>query len=174
MNSEQMSGSPQTWPRATAVEEAGPRLEGMTETVCLTSDERHRRRLVMTTETGLTFLLDLPEARLLREGDRLVLEDGRRIDVRAKPEPLLEVRAPDRGTLLRLAWHLGNRHTPAALEEERLLIRRDHVLAEMIRRLGGETFEVEEAFDPEGGAYGDPHNHGHGHGNEPPHSHGPG
>jgi len=83
----------------------------------------------MQGEGGLTFLLDLGEATALRHGDGLVLEDGRIVEMRAKPEPLLQVRGRDAHHLTRLAWHLGNRHVPAAIERSRLLIRADHVIA---------------------------------------------
>src|SRR4029079_5646082 len=81
-----------------------------TDTVALDFDGRHRRRLQMKGLRGLEFLLDLPEAVALRNGDRLSLEDGRVVLVKAAPEPLLEIRAADAAKLLRLAWHLGNRH----------------------------------------------------------------
>ncbi|MBZ8134036.1 urease accessory protein UreE [Afifella sp. IM 167] len=151
--------------RAGEVRAAGTWQGEPADEVQLVSGDRHRRRLVLTTAHGLSFLLDLPEARLLREGDALCLEDGRLVRVRARPEPLMEVTAPDGNALLRLAWHLGNRHTPAALEGTRILIRPDHVLAEMVRGLGGQVREVEEPFDPETGAY-------HGHGEEGGHMHG--
>jgi urease accessory protein len=74
--------------------------------------------------------------------------------VRAKPEPLLEVRGRDAQHLTRLAWHLGNRHLPAAIEPARILIRPDHVIAAMLLGLGAEVAAIEAPFDPEGGAYG--------------------
>src|ERR1043165_5258960 len=86
------------------------------DVVVLSFDERHRRRLAMKGERGLEFLLDLPEATALRNGDALLLEDGRIVEVRAKPEPLLVVTAKDPHHLARLAWHLGNRHVAAAIE----------------------------------------------------------
>jgi len=110
------------------------------------------------------FLLDLPEATALRHGDGLVLEDGRVVEVRAKPEPLLVIIAHDAHHLARLAWHLGNRHVPAAMEEDRILIRPDHVLAEMLAGLGADVSAIEAPFDPEGGAYGQSgHRHHHDH-----------
>ena len=135
----------------------------------ITLDEtaRFRRRIVMTSDHGIEFLLDLPEATLLRHGAGLQLDDGRVIEVRAVPEPLLEVRASSPLHLLRLAWHLGNRHLEAQIEESRILIRRDHVIADMLEKLGATTREVVEPFNPEGGAYagghGDDHSHHHGH-----------
>jgi urease accessory protein len=107
----------------------------------------------MEGQEGLMFLLDLPEATVLRDRDALVLDDGRLIEVRAKPEPLLEVRAEDAQHLARLAWHLGNRHLPATIAADRILIRPDHVIAGMLAGLGARVSAVEAPFDPEPGAY---------------------
>jgi urease accessory protein len=133
--------------------------------VVLDHDERHRRRLRLTGERGLAFLLDLPAAVRLRHGQGLALEGGGWIAVVARPEPLLEIRASQPLDLLRLAWHLGNRHLPVQVEAGRLLIRPDHVIAEMVRGLGGDVRETHEPFDPEGGAYegGQAQGHAHGH-----------
>lgn len=150
--------------RATKVIRAG-RWSGVSaDAVLLPYDERHRRRFTMKGERGQEFLLDLPEATALRHGDGLVLEDGRVVEVRARPEPLLTIKAKDAHHLARLAWHLGNRHVPAAIETDRILIRPDHVLAEMLIGLGAEVAAIEAPFDPEGGAYTDGgHDHGNGH-----------
>nr|WP_223385600.1 urease accessory protein UreE [Oricola cellulosilytica] len=125
----------------------------------ITLDEaaRHRRRVVMTSDDGVEFLLDLPEARLLRHGDGLLLEDGRIIVVQAAPEKLCEVRGGDARHLLSLAWQLGNRHLPAQILDDRILIRRDPVIAAMLLGLGATVQDVEAPFDPEGGAYGNTH-----------------
>ncbi|MEO1774895.1 MAG: urease accessory protein UreE [Pseudomonadota bacterium] len=131
--------------------------------VTLEREARYRRRGVLTTEAGETLLLDLPEATELEHGALLMLEDGRAVEVRAAPEPLLEIRAEDARHLARLAWHIGNRHLPAEVQADRLLIQRDHVIAEMVRRLGGMVAEVTEPFRPEGGAYGHGRTHGHHH-----------
>ncbi len=149
--------------RAIKVIHAGHWSRVATDAVVLAYDDRHRRRLAMKGERGVEFLLDLPEATALRHGDGLVLEDGRMVEVRAKPEPLLTVTAKDAHHLTRLAWHLGNRHVPAAIEAERILIRPDHVLAEMLAGLGAEVAAIEAPFDPEGGAYAHGGDHGHGH-----------
>ncbi len=129
---------------------------------CITLDEsqRHRRRMAMVSDGGIAFLLNLSQARLLRAGDAIVLADGRLIEVRAKPEALYAVRGHDARHLLTLAWHLGNRHLPAAIEADRILIRRDHVIADMVKGLGGSVEEIEAAFDPAAGAYAQ---HGHSH-----------
>jgi urease accessory protein len=145
--------------------------------VALTYDDRHRRRMAMDAEGGLSFLLDLAEARVLRDGDGVLLEDGRIVAIQAKPEPLLEVRGFDGHHLIRLAWHLGNRHLPAAIEPDRILIRPDHVIAAMLSGLGARITAVEAPFDPEGGAYGHASGqnagaaHDHGHGTSHIHSH---
>jgi urease accessory protein len=134
--------------------------------IVLAFDQRWRRRLTLTTAGGEAFLLDLPQAQVLRDGDALVLEDGRLIIVEAAGEALLDIRATPAISLARLAWHLGNRHTPTAIEEGRILVRKDHVLADMLRKLGAEVSEIVAPFDPEGGAYATGHatpTHGHGH-----------
>ncbi len=131
------------------------------DTITLDETARHRRRMRMTSDKGLTFLLDLPEARLLRHGEGLVLSDGRLVEVRAAPEPLYRVRARDRRHLLQLAWHLGNRHCAAQIDDETLLIRRDHTLRAMLEGLGATVEEIEGPFDPEGGAYAAGHGHHH-------------
>lgn len=141
------------------------------DSVALDWDGRHRRRLAMETAGGLSFLLDLPRAAALRAGDRLVLEDGRAIAVEAKAEPLAAVTADGAAALVRIAWHLGNRHLPTQLDGETLLVRRDHVIEAMVAGLGGRVVHVERPFDPEGGAYGHGHAHAHGHGGHQPHHH---
>ncbi len=132
-------------------------------TVTLTQDQRYRRRIALKADQGLDFLLDLPETVLLRHGDELQLEDGRHVRVQAVPEALLEVTAQDAHHMVRLAWHLGNRHLEAQIEETRILIRPDHVIAEMLAKLGAQISTVTEPFNPEGGAYGSGHAHHHEH-----------
>jgi len=143
------------------------------DTVVLDHDARHRRRLALTAAAGTRFLLDLPRARVLRDGDGLMLEDGRMVAVRAAPETLLEVEADDPHHLLRLAWHLGNRHLPTMILDGRLRIRDDHVIADLCRGLGARVRVVEAPFDPEAGAYaeGGDHTHPHPH-NDHRHDHG--
>jgi len=107
----------------------------------------------MTGTRGLEFLLDLENAVVLRGGDALVLEDDRLIEVIAAPEPLAEIRGNDPQHLVRIAWHLGNRHLPTQITTRGLRIRRDHVIEAMARGLGARVIEIEAPFDPEGGAY---------------------
>lgn len=133
-------------------------------TITLDETARHRRRMKMVSDNGIEFLLDLAEARLLRHGDGLQLDDGRVIEVRAAPEDLLEIRGRDARHLLSLAWQIGNRHLAAQILPDRILIRRDHVIRVMLEGLGATVADVSAPFDPEGGAYGDAHGaHGHGH-----------
>lgn len=141
--------------------------------VVLDYDGRHRRRIVLTGESGATYLLDLPQALHLRGGDGLRIAGRGVVAVVAQPEPLLEVRAASPQALIRLAWHIGNRHLTAAIGADRILIRRDHVIAHMLEHQGATVREVEEAFDPEGGAYDDhgPHDHAHGHADHHHHDH---
>ncbi len=139
------------------------------DTVVLDFDDRHRRRMAMTGTRGLEFLLDLENAVALRGGDALVLEDGRLVEVVAAPEPLIEIRCSDPQHLVRVGWHLGNRHLPTQIMAKGLRIRRDHVIEAMVKGLGARVIEIEAPFDPEGGAYA---GGGHAHAAEAgPHAH---
>ncbi|MCB4771764.1 urease accessory protein UreE [Ancylobacter sp. Lp-2] len=131
--------------------------------VVLPHDGRHRRRIAMRGEGDVVFLLDLPEAVRLKDGDGIALEDGRLVAVVAAEEPVAEIVARDPHHLARLAWHLGNRHVPAQLLADRIRIARDGVLEEMARGLGATVDIVEASFEPEGGAYEAAEAHGHGH-----------
>ena len=126
-------------------------------------DRRHRRRILLRTEGGHDLMLDLPYVTRLRHGDGLVREDGAIVRVVAAPEKLLEIHAHDDAELIRIAWHLGNRHLPVQLLGDRIRIRHDHVIAEMVEQLGGHVDAVEAPFDPEAGAYAGGHSHSHSH-----------
>jgi len=127
-------------------------------TVTLDSADRHLRRKLIRTDRGEELMVDLPEAVLLSDGDMLVLEDGRTIAIVAAKEELYEVR-PGAGVPLRhLAWHLGNRHLAAQIDDDRILIRRDHVIRDMLIGLGAMLTDIVAPFQPVHGAY-----HGHGH-----------
>jgi urease accessory protein len=145
--------------RATRVLPAGQWSEAAADTVNLDYDQRHRRRLTMTGRGGVAFLLDLSHAVPLRHGDGLALEDGRIVEVSAAPEALAEVTAASPSELLRVAWHLGNRHLAAELLATSVRIRRDHVIEEMIAGLGATVRHIEAPFDPEAGAYPRGHRH---------------
>lgn len=146
--------------------------EAAADTVVLGFDDRHRRRMAMTGTRGLEFLLDLQEAVALRGGDALVLEDGRLIEVVAAPEPLVEIRGTDPHHLVRIAWHLGNRHLPTQIVGKGLRIRRDHVIEDMVRGLGARVIVIEAPFDPEGGAYAGGGHAAHDHDDHGSHKHG--
>lgn len=156
--------------RATKVIRQPKWKEAAADTVVLDFDDRHRRRVAMTGTRGLSFVLDLPEAVALRGGDALGLEDGRLIEVVAAPEPLLEVRGADPLHVVRLAWHLGNRHLPTQIMPKALRIRRDHVIEDMLRGLGARVIEIDAPFDPEGGAY-NTSGHAHSHAQSSAHAH---
>ena len=162
--------------RATQVRGQHRWTETPADTVVLDFDDRHRRRMAMTGTRGLEFLLDLENAVALRGGDALVLDDGRLIEVVAAPEPLLEIRGTDPHHLVRVAWHLGNRHLPTQIMAKGLRIRRDHVIEAMVKGLGARVIEIEAPFDPEGGAYatgghGARDDHGHDHHDHAHHDH---
>ncbi|SMR71039.1 urease accessory protein [Aliiroseovarius halocynthiae] len=133
--------------------------EGAFELCILTYDERFIRRKVLNTVHGGSLLVDLPSATSLGDRDAFVLTDGRQIEIIAAEEDLYEIR----GDLTRLAWHIGNRHMPCQIEEKRLLIQRDHVIRDMLSKLGAELHEIREPFTPEGGAYGHGRTHAHAH-----------
>lgn len=136
--------------------------------VRLDYEGRFLRRKRLETEGGISLLADLPEAVSLEHGDALVLESGGTVGVVAAAEPLLAVTGPN---LARLAWHIGNRHTPCRIEADRLLIREDHVLARMLEGLGARVAPVSAAFSPEGGAYGHGRTFGHAHDTDGAQSH---
>lgn len=127
------------------------------DTITLDEMQRHRRRMAMVSDGGIAFLLDLPETIRLRDGDGIVLEDGRLLKVRAKDEPLYVVRGQNAAHLLTLAWHLGNRHQAAQILDDHILIRREPVLKAMLEGLSASVVDIDGPFDPEGGAYGGAH-----------------
>ncbi len=145
--------------RATRIHPAGQWSGDPADRIVLDYDQRHRRRMAMTATGGLEFLLDLSQAVPLKDGDGLVLEDGRIVAVDAALEPLAEIAAPAPNGLLRVAWHLGNRHLPTQLLGDHLRIRHDPVIEDMVGHLGAVVTHIVAPFDPEGGAY--PHGHSH-------------
>ena len=126
----------------------------------LSYDERFLRRKKLTSYNGIEFLVDLKNTISLKKNDMFKLDSGLLINVRYKIEELLEIKG---NNLMHLIWHIGNRHIPCQIEENRILIQNDKVIEEMILRLNGQTKVVLEAFDPEGGAYGIGRTHGHRH-----------
>jgi urease accessory protein len=117
--------------------------------VVLDADDRQRRRIMLTGEKGTTFLLDLERPVSLRNGDGLVLDDGAIVEVRGAPEPLTEIKGRSATDMLRIAWHIGNRHTDVQILDHRLRIRRDHVLETMLAQMGASLAPIDAPFDPE-------------------------
>ena len=128
-------------------------LEEATDSVALTFDNRHRRRCRLVTSAGTAVLLDLARTVAMADGDGLSCEDGSWIAVRAAEEPGVEITCSGPEQLTKVAWHLGNRHLPAEIHEDRIFIRPDHVIVAMVEGLGASTRSLKRAFDPETGAY---------------------
>jgi urease accessory protein len=142
---------------------AGTPSSNPTGKVVLPHDLRHLRRKLLHLENGDMVMLDLKEPVLFASGDMLVLEDGELIEIVAADEKLFEIKGKDRVHLIELAWHLGNRHLGAQIEEDRILILRDHVIRSMLEGLGATVAEVSEPFQPARGAYHSHGSHAHGH-----------
>ena len=165
------------FPRAVSVLPAG--AEGAAPAFAkavLAHDERHLRRRAIELSDRSKVLVDLPEPVALNDGDRLVLEDGRHVEIVAAPEEVYDIRARDGVHLTELAWHIGNRHLAAGIEADRIVILRDHVIKAMLEGLGATVREVSEPFKPVRGAYsghggGHGHDHGHDHSHAEAHAH---
>jgi urease accessory protein len=119
------------------------------DVVVLTSDERYLRRRVLTLQHGDQVLVDLGQATPLAHGARLVLDDGRHVEVIAAEEPLMEAVAASAVDLARWAWHLGNRHARLEIDVDRLRLQPDHVLRDMLERMGAQVRDVNSPFQPE-------------------------
>ena len=154
-----------TLPRATSVLRAHDASGAISpaDTVDLSYEDRCRRRMRMTTRGGRAFLLDLPKLTELSAGDYLPLDTGDYITVAAADEALMEAVPTDPSALPRLAWHVGNRHLPAEIRSDRLVLRYDHVIEQMLIGLGSEVLRSTGPFTPMGGAYGQGRTHGHSH-----------
>jgi urease accessory protein len=105
-------------------------------------------------QNGEEVALLLPRGRVLRGGERVTATDGREVEIVAAPEKLLHIES---GELARIAYHLGNRHVPLQVGSDFLRIAEDHVLEEMVRKLGARVSRIEAPFEPEAGAYGHQH-----------------
>lgn len=166
--------------RATAVikkADVGTRVA--IDSITLDRQARHRRRVLLTTDRGHELMLDLADATYMAGGDALDLGNGTCVKIVAAPETLLEIHTHGVTELARIAWHIGNRHTPAEITPGAIYIQPDHVLEEMVIGLGAHVHHVTRPFEPEGGAYGGKgplleshHSHGHSHGDGHSHSHG--
>ena len=146
------------------------------DSITLDRQSRYRRRVLLQTDRGHEVMLDLPEATYMAHGDALDLGDGRLVKIIAAPEPLLEIHAHGAIELARIAWHIGNRHTPCEIDRDAIYIQPDHVLEAMVTGLGAHVHTVTRPFEPEGGAYGGKgplqeshhgHDLGHGHTHRP-------
>ncbi len=145
--------------RVTEIKPAGAwTTASVADRVVLDAGDRNRRRIVLTGERGTQVLLDFPAPVSLRDGDGLVLDDGSIVLVQGAPEPLLEVAGPNTFETVRLAWHLGNRHTDVQIVGGKIRLRYDHVLEDMLRGLGAKVAALDAPFDPEPAS---PHSHGH-------------
>ncbi len=162
--------------KVTSWRPAGTPGDQPTDYVTLPHDLRHLRRKLLHLQNDEMVMLDLKEAVLFHHGDILVVENGDLIEVRAADEKLFEVLPKDRQHLIELAWHLGNRHLAAQLDENRILIKRDHVIRSMLEGLGATVGEIEAPFQPVHGAYhahsGHSHAHSHGHNHDHHQGHG--
>lgn len=129
-------------------------------TITLNFEARFLRRKRLVSDCGVAFMVDLAETVSLNAGDAFILDDGRQIIIHAAAEPVLEIRHDN---LARIAWHIGNRHTPCEIKPDHLIICYDHVLEDLLIRLGADLVKSETPFNPEGGAYGVGRTHGHAH-----------
>jgi len=139
--------------RATSFRRAEPLGDEPFGIVVLDAEARHIRRKRITLANGEDVLVDFEKPVRLEQGDRLVLEDGRVAEIVAAAEELMEVTARDQRHLVELAWHIGNRHLPAQILEDRILLRRDRIIRAMLEQLGASVREVTEPFTPAHGAY---------------------
>lgn len=147
------------------VRKAAVKQDRVVETLTLDHEDRNRRRVALKGDGGRDILLDLDKPTALNDGDAVKLEDGSLVLIRAAAQKLIEITAENPLRLMRVAWHIGNRHTPAEITTDAIYIEHDHVLAEMIRGQGCTMSEVERPFQPERGAYDHDHaNCGHDHG----------
>lgn len=133
---------------------------GNAELCALDYGERFLRRKRLETTKGRAFLVDLAQTTSLDHGDALVLGDGTLIQIAAADEALYQVTGSD---LVRIAWHVGNRHTPCQINGDHLLIQADPVIGHMLEHLGAKVMPITGPFTPEGGAYGHGRTHSHEH-----------
>jgi len=159
-NPQSHRGQSATHPRAKQLTHAH---EQPLDTVTLSYDDRFRRRITLTGDNGTRFTLDLPKAIQLNEGDQLLLDTGQTIEIRAAAEEVMTVIPNDPGQLARIAWHVGNRHLPCQILPDRLILRWDHVISDMLEKLHCSVTRTQAPFTPEGGAYGHGRIHSHDH-----------
>ena len=121
--------------------------------VILDSQDRYRRRIKLVSKRNVSFLLDEKKTVFLKNGALLILSNSYKIKVIAKTEDVLKIEAGSINNLLVLAWHLGNRHIPAEIHQNYILIKRDKVIGKMLKLLGAKVFKEKLSFSPESGAY---------------------
>jgi len=162
-------------PRAIAVLPAAERdSKPISDTLLLSHEQRASPHGDFVALRGTKVEIVIREAPRLRTDDRLLLDDGRVVEIVARPEKLIEVRAADVTELARLAWILGDRHIPVEVSERRLRVRYDAATEKLLRAQGARITSIEAPFEPEGGAYAPSnqgHAHGHDHAHSRPHSH---
>jgi urease accessory protein len=152
-------------PRAIAILRAGQKHSGdIIDTLLLDYEARRAPSGICSGLKGTQIEIALSNSAPIATDDCFVLDDGRLIEIVARPEPLLEVRAADVASIARLAWHLGDRHIPAQLHERRIRVRRDEATQKLLNALAASVVAIEAPFEPEGGAYSDGgHHHHHDH-----------
>ena len=137
-----------------------PENKRIKDTITLTYDQRFIRRKKLVSDNNFGFLVNLSETVSLKKNNGFLLDNGSIILIKSAEEELLEITS---NNLMKITWHIGNRHIPCQIENERLLIQVDKVIENLIIKLGGHVKKVKEEFNPEGGAYGLGRTHGHKH-----------
>ena len=137
-----------------------PENKKIEDTITLTYDQRFIRRKKLVSDNNFGFLVNLSETVSLKKNDGFLLDNGSIILIKPAEEELIEITS---NNLMKITWHIGNRHIPCQIENERLLIQVDKVIENLIIKLGGPVKKVKEEFNPEGGAYGLGRTHGHKH-----------
>jgi urease accessory protein len=137
-----------------------PTNKNVIDTITLSYNDRFIRRKKLISDNKIEFLVNLPETISVNKDDGFLFDDGNLILIKYAKETLIEIRSED---LIKLSWHIGNRHIPCQIETNRLLIHEDKVIENLIIRLGGSIKKISEEFSPEGGAYGLGRTHGHKH-----------
>ena len=130
------------------------------DSIVLSYDNRFIRRKKLTSNNGIEFIVNLAETKSLYHNQAFKLESNKLILIKSQSEKLLEITGDN---LMNLIWHIGNRHMPCQIEENRIVIQYDKVIKAMILQLGGMAKEIVEPFNPEGGAYGVGRTHSHKH-----------
>ena len=128
--------------------------------ISLSYDERFLRRKKLVSDNGFEFLVNLPKTKSLSQNQAFKLENGNFIVIKSKKESLLEISG---NNLMQLIWHIGNRHIPCQIKQNKIFIQNDKIIEDMIKKLGGKVKAVKQTFTPEGGAYGIGRTHSHKH-----------